>query len=116
MPLNQLLLHLSNDWFGTRLFDGAAHRYNKACVPNQLGRKGLGLIGGDVYSAFSHHVYNGRIDPTRRYCARALRIHPMLLGEGLGHLASSRILNTDKQHGTLANLGPLKESESESGN
>src|SRR5207245_3294554 len=86
--------------FRACLFDGAAHCYNEACVSDQLRCEGLWMAGGDVYSAFSHHVYNGRVDPTRRYCARALRIHPMLLGEGLGHLASSRILNTDKQHGT----------------
>src|SRR5712664_4807779 len=102
MPLDQLLLHLSNSRFRTRLLDRAAHCYNKACASDQLWCKDLRMIEGDVYATFSHHIYDDRVDPHRGYCAGALRVHPVFLGECLCHLASSRILNTDKEYGTLS--------------
>src|SRR2546425_13175025 len=63
MPLDQFFLHLSNDRLRTRLFDGAAHCHNEACVPDQLGRKGLRMIRGDIYSTLSHHIHYDRVDP-----------------------------------------------------
>src|SRR5467141_5014533 len=43
-----------------------------------------------------------RVDSLRRNGPGALRAQSMFLGEGLCHLASSRVLNTDKQYGTLS--------------
>src|SRR2546430_12881023 len=116
MPLDQVPLHLSKNRFRTCLLDRAAHCHNEACIPDQLGRKGLWMIGEDVYSTFSHYINDGRVDPCRWYCARALRVHPVFLGKGLGHLTSSRVLNTNKQHRTLGQLWPLEELVDKSGN
>src|SRR5438128_2371149 len=108
MPLDQLLLHLSNNRFRTRFFDGAAHCYNETCVSDQLGCKDFRLIGGDVYPTFPHRVYDGRVDPRRGYRTCAPRVHPVLLREGLGHLASSRVLNTDTARDPLPSLDRSK--------
>ena len=101
MPLDQLFLHLSNNRFRTSFFDGAAHRYDEARVPDQFWREGLRMTRG-------RSIPSSRITSMTVGLIRAEGIVPALsafipcfLAKALGHLASSCVLNTDKQYGTL---------------
>src|SRR6266566_6167975 len=101
MPFDQLLLHLSNDRFRTRFFDGASHGHDKACLFNHFWCESLWMVVRDVDVALAHRLDYDWVDSLGWNGPGALRAQSMLVGEGFGHLASSRILNTNKQHGTL---------------
>src|SRR5207245_6039043 len=102
MPLDQLLLHLSNDRFWASFFDRAPHRYHKTCAFDHFRRERLRIVVRDVYSAFQDRLDYDWVDFRGRNGPGALGVQSLLSGEGLGHLASSRVLKTDKQYGTLA--------------
>ncbi len=114
MPLDQLLLHLSDNRFRTRVFDGAAHCHNEACVPDRPGRKGLRMIGGDVYSAFSHSVYDGRLILVDGIVPALTAFIPSFLAKASAIWLRPAFSTQTNSTGPLAKLESLEESIDES--
>src|SRR5437870_8258017 len=76
----------------------------RPCLFNHFWCESLWMVVRDVDVALVHRLDYDWVDFRGRNGPCALGVQSMLSGEGLGHLASSRVLNTDKQYGTLGHF------------